>query len=156
MRINTSKPKTKIIFILSAFIVAVLAAVLVSVFWPGVKSSADFETNLSKTGGIEGFFEQFSIEVDSEISKREITLPQKDDKVFSEYAEFQQKLGFKVLELSGKKVEERYLKLRNKTEKGKTLYAVVLTLKERVVAMHLTTFELGSELISLDKNSQKS
>ncbi len=110
-----------------------------------------FETDLTKTGGVEGFLRQFSLEVQDELSCREITLPQADDKIFADYADFQQKLGFKVIEFSGKKVEERYLKLKNKTEKGKTVYAVIITLKERVVAAHLTTFEQGREIFSLQK-----
>lgn len=151
MNINTSKPKTRIVIILSAVVLTALAAVLVSVFWQSGTDTAAFETDLAKTGGVEGFLGQFSLEVQDEISRREITFPQSDDKVFSEYGGFQEKLGFKVLELSGKKVEERYLRLKNKNEKGKTLYAVVITLKERVVAAHITTFEQGAGLLALDK-----
>ena len=149
MRIKTSGYKIKILIIVSAIVLTVLAAVLVSAFWQGASPELSFETDLRKTKGIEGFLSQFSLEIQSQLSSREITLPQGDDEVFAEYGDFQSKLGFKVLELAGKKVEERYLKLKNKTEKGKTLYAVVIIMKERVVAAHLTTFEQGTDILPL-------
>ena len=149
MRINASKLKAKLIVVASAIVLTALAAVAVSVLWGGGSEALAFETDLGKIGGAEGFLGQFSLEVSEELSRREITLPKADDEVFSEYADFQHKLGFKVLELSEKEVEERYLKLKNKTEKGKTLYAVILILKEKVVAAHLTTFEQGTGILPL-------
>lgn len=134
---------------ISAFVLTAVAAFLISGALRGQVNVADFETDLGKVGGVDGFLSQFSLEADREESFREITLPQKDDEVFSHYCDFQSRIGFRLLEFSGKRVEERYLRLKNKNERGKALFVVLYTYKERVIAAHLTTFEQGASVFFL-------
>lgn len=151
MSINTAKKRTKVkvLVIVSAFVLTAVAAFIVSGVCKGQDDGLGFVTDLGKAGGVDGFLAQFFLEVDREESIREITLPSEDDRVFSDYCNFQSEIGLKLLEFSGKKVEERYLRLKNKSERGKALFAVLYTYKERVIAVHLTTLEQGSELIPI-------
>lgn len=144
------KTKVKLIAILSAFVLTVLLAVVLS-FCSSAEDNggSKYIFDLKETGGVGGFLSQFSLEYERQESARELTLPQGDDAVFAEYAEFQSELGLSVLKFSGKRVEERYLRLKNKTEHGKQIYAVVYIYKERIIAAHLTDLEQNSELLPI-------
>ena len=113
------------------------------------KSETDFETNLSECGSVEGFLRNLGLEPAGELSCREITLPEKDDEVFSDYCDFLKNAGFKLMEFSRKRVEERYLRLKNKTPDGKPLYAVVLTFKGQVIGGHLTTLLSNDDILQI-------
>ncbi len=145
------KFKGKFIAIAVAVAVSVLLAVVVSLCFSGRSGdSTEYSFDLSETGGASGFLSQFSLDYESSESTRVLTLPSKDDETFAEYGDFQGKIGLNILKFSGKKVEERYLKLKNKSKKGKTLYAVLYIFKEKVVAAHLTTIEEGEKLLPLN------
>lgn len=144
------KTKVKFIIILSAFVLTVLLAVVLSLFYSRENTDkSGYVFDLNKTGGVGGFLSQFDLEYERQENVRELTLPEKDDKIFAEYASLQEKLSLDVLKFSGKKVEERYLKLKNKTEKGRQLYAVLYIFKERIIAAHLTDLEQNSELLPI-------
>lgn len=145
-----TKLKGKLAFIALAVAVTALLAVLVSLCFSG-KSEAGTECSfdLKETGGVGGFLSGFSLDYERQVSQRELTLPSKDDKAFAEYGEFQSSVGLNILKFSGKKVEERYLKLKNKSKKGKALYAVLYIYKDRVIGAHLTTLEEGVSPVSI-------
>lgn len=143
------RKKGVILAVLSAFALTALTAVIISFCFSQGKEKSEYSFDLNQTSGTGGFLAQFDLEYDSQKSKRQLTLPQKDDELFCSYADFQSKLGFNVLKFAGKRVEERYLKLKNKTEKAQSLYAVMYIYKERVIAVHLTTLEQDSELLPI-------
>lgn len=144
------KTKVKILVILSAFILTAVTAVVVSFcFTADKEEGSGYAFDLKETGGIGGFLSQFSLEYERQESVRELTLPESDDGFFEEYADFQSELGLKVLKFSGKRVEERYLKLKNKTQRGEAVYAVIYIYKEKVIAAHLTTLVQDSDLLPL-------
>lgn len=139
---------TKAVLIMSAVLLTALLAVVASVcFNSEAADNTGYVYDLGECAGVGGFLSQFSLDYDSQISSRELTFPSKDDAAFADYGDFLSKLGMNVLRFSGKRVEERYLKLKNKTEKGQTLYAVVYIYKEKVAAAHLTTLQYGDELL---------
>ena len=143
------KPRFLVVFFL--VFVSVSAAVLVWVF--GLVNSADslpFSCDLRDTKGVAGFLSQFSLEYDSLQSSRELELPQKDDEVFVEYNQLQSRIGLNVLDFSGKRVQECYIKLKNKTKSAQNLYAVVYIYKEKVIACHLCTLIEGSDNIPIN------
>ena len=142
--------KLKFVAILSVCALAALVAVRVVTINSGDKKPhTDFETNLSECGSVEGFLRRLGLECEDEISHREITLPDEDDRVFSQYCDFLKNAGFRLMEFSRKRVEERYLKLKNKTPDGKPLYAVVLTCKGQVAGAHLTTLLENSGIMQI-------
>ena len=142
--------KRKLLFIVSAVAATVLLAVLLAFCFSGdSQKNSGYIFNLEKTGGAGGFLAQFSLDYESCQSSRELTLPQKNDRIFVQYNVLQSKIGLNVLKFAGKRVEERYLKLKNKDEKGRRLYAVLYIYKEKVVAAHLTTLCEGSENLPL-------
>ncbi|MBR3987977.1 MAG: DUF4830 domain-containing protein [Clostridia bacterium] len=144
------KLKGKVIAIAVAAAFSVLLAVVVSLCFSGRSGdSTEYSFDLRETGGVSGFFAQFSLDYESLLNTRELTLPAKDDETFVGYGDFQSKIGLDILRFSGKKVEERYLKLKNKSKSGKPLYAVLYIIKDKVIACHLTTLEEGSELLLL-------
>ncbi len=129
---------------------SVLLAILVSFcFSEKPVSSTEYSFDLSETGGVGGFLSQFLLDYESLLSTREITLPSKDDAIFADYGKFLSDFGMDVLNFSGKRVEERYLKLKNKAKKGQSLYAVVYIYKEKLIAAHLTTLEFDSEILPI-------
>lgn len=138
-------PKRRIVIISAMVILLVVFLSLLFCFGGKSKNNSPFETDLTVTGGIGGFLSNLSLDFDRQESSRFITFPQKEDGVFSQYAEFLGETFPNILDFSGKKVEERYIKLKNKTEKQKTLYAVFYIYDEEVVSAHLTTLERGSE-----------
>lgn len=144
--------KTKRVF-LAVFCVALMAAVAVTVVWLcDAKSTAGktgFPFDLQSCGGVAGFLGSYSLEPEGTETVREVTLPSKDDANFKAYGDVLSRLGMDILEFSGKRVEERYLKLKNKNEKGKTLYAVLYIYKEKVIGGYLTTLEQGSGYLAL-------
>lgn len=145
------KGKGKLLVLISAFTLTILGALAVALFsfnTGGAQVDDVFE--LAHTGGVGGFLSRFSLDYDSLESSRELTLPPKDDAVFAEYNRLQSQIGLNVLRFSGKKVEERYLKLKNKTKSGQRLYAVLYIYKTRVVACHLTTLSEGSEIMPIN------
>ncbi len=140
----------KSVLVLSAVVLTALLAVIASLCFKGEsQSGGDYIFDLTECGGVGGFLNQFSLDYDNQVSTRELTFPSKDDEAFVDYGEILSELGMNVLEFSGKRVEERYLKLKNKTEKGQTLYAVVYIHKEKVAAAHLTTLHYGDELLPM-------
>lgn len=140
----------KLTVILSSFLLTALVAVIISFFsFQSIEKPSRYIFDLDDTGGVSGFLSQFSLEYESLLHKREVTLPEKDDSVFADFGDFQENLGFNVLKFSGKKVEERYLKLKNKSKKGESVYAVVYIYKNRVISAYLTTFLEGAETLSL-------
>lgn len=141
--------KGVILAVLSAFALTALAAVIISLCFSQGKEKSEYSFDLNQTGGVGGFLAQFGLEYESQLSRRQFTLPQKDDEVFCSYSDFQGELGLSILKFAGKSVEERYLKLKNKTEKAQSLYAVMYIYKERVVAVHLTTLEQNAELLPI-------
>lgn len=148
--ILSRRSKVKFAVILSAFLLTAAAAVVISFCCSAdTEENTGYVFNLKETGGVGGFLSQFSLEYERQESARELTLPAKDDAVFGDYCDFQAKTGLSVLKFSGKRVEERYLKLKNKTQQGKTLYAVLYIYKDKVVAAHLTTLEQQSEMLPI-------
>ena len=138
--------KRKLIFILSAVAVTAILAVLLSFcFSGGSKNTAGYVFDLKETGGVGGFLSQFSLDFESTVNSRQITLPPKSDETFAEYDNLQGKIGLSILKFSGKRVEERYLKLKNKTSRNQQLYAVLYIYKDKVIAAHLTSLCEGSE-----------
>lgn len=137
--------KNRLKLLIAAAVSTAVAVLVICLSAAGDSGSVD----LNKCGGVSGFLSRFSLEYQSLISSRQVLLPQKDDEAFAQYGEFQSKLGFNILKFSGKRVEERYLKLKNKTDKGNRLYAVVYIYKEKVIAAHLTSLEQGSEPMPL-------
>lgn len=149
--ILSRRGKVKFAVIFAALLFTALAAVVISLcsFGRGGEGSLGYVCDLKETGGAGGFLSQFSLEYERQESTRELTLPMRDDAVFRDYGDFQSSLGFNVLKFSGKRVEERYLKLKNKTQKGETLYAVLYIYKEKVIAAHLTTLAEQSEMLPI-------
>lgn len=145
--------KAKRVF-LAVFCVLLMTAVSVVIMWLcNVRSSAgesDFPFSLEIFRGIDGFLEAYSLEAEDTLSVREVTLPSENDENFRGYGEILSDLGMDILKFSGKRVEERYLKLKNKTEKGQTLYAVMYIYKEKVIGVHLTTLEQDQNILPLD------
>ena len=145
--------KAKRVF-LAVFCVLLMTAVSVVIMWLcNVRSGAgesDFPFSLETFGGIDGFLEAYSLEAEDTLSVREVTLPSENDENFRGYGDFLSDLGMDILKFSGKRVEERYLKLKNKTEKGQTLYAVMYIYKEKVIGVHLTTLEQDQNILPLD------
>ena len=145
--------KAKRVF-LAVFCVLLMTAVSVVIMWLcNVRSGAgesDFPFELETFGGIDGFLEVYSLEAEDTLSVREVTLPSENDENFRGYGEILSDLGMDILKFSGKRVEERYLKLKNKTEKGQTLYAVMYIYKEKVIGVHLTTLEQDQNILPLD------
>lgn len=147
---DKGKFKVKLLVTLSAFILTAVTAVVLSLcFTADREESSGYVFDLKETGGAGGFLSQFSLEYERQEGARELTLPESDDAVFARYAELQSELGLKVLKFSGKRVEERYLKLKNKTERGETLYAVIYIYNEKVIAAHLTTLVQESDLLPI-------
>ncbi len=141
-----TKLKRKVLFIILAVAVtAVLAVVLSLCFSGNAENSTGCSFDLNETGGASGFLSQFSLDFQSQVSSREITLPNKDDEIFAEYQKLQGEIGLNILKFSSKRVEERYLKLKNKNSSGQRLYAVIYIYKEEVIASHLTTLMEGAE-----------
>lgn len=138
----------------AVFCVLLMTAVAVVIMWLCDVQKAGGESGfpyvLESSEGIAGFLGKYSLEYAGTENVREITLPLKDDATFSAYDEFLSGIGMNILEFSGKKVEERYLKLKNKTPKGQPLYAVLYIYGEKVVGGHLTTFEQGEDYLLLD------
>lgn len=144
------KGKAKFLVILSVFILTAVAAVVISLCSSvSSEANADYVLDLNETGGTGGFLSQFSLEYESQESSRAITLPSEDDELFKDYADFQSELGLNLLKFSGKRVEEKYLRLKNKSENGENLYAVLYIYKEKVIAAHLTDLLEGSELMPI-------
>lgn len=142
-------PKAKILLLVSV-LVLVAAVVLLPVryYYTGFSDKYDV-FDLKKVGSVENFLAELGLTYESQESVREITLPSEDDKVFAEYLGFQRKQGMDMGRFSGKKVEERYLRLKNKDRKNKSLYAVLYIYKEKVIGGHLTTLEQGVPLMPL-------
>ena len=132
------------------FLLTAAVAVVFCIFFSSTEeNSTGYSFDLNETGGAGGFLSQFSLEYDKEMSKRELTLPSKNDKVFTEYADFQSELGLNILKFSGKRVEERYLRLKNKSKSGEKLYAVLYIYKEEIIAAHLTALEQEAGLLQI-------
>ena len=145
------KGKAKLLALISAFGFTILGALAVALFsYISNNTQGGYIFDLSDTGGAGGFLREFSLDFDSLESSRELTLPPKDDEAFAKYSELQSEIGLNVLKFSGKKVEQRYLKLKNKTKSGHRLYAVLYIHKTRVVACHLTTLLEGSEILPIN------
>ena len=136
--------KKRFVFFFFAVILLVVFISLLLFFSGKSKTPSPFETDLTVTKGVGGFLRGLSLEFDKQESSRFVTFPQKEDLVFNQYAEFLEKTFPDILDFSGKKVEERYIRLKNKTEKQKTLFAVLYIHEEEVVAAHLSTLEEGS------------
>lgn len=144
------KTKTKVIAVATAFMLTILAAVIISLCCsPKAESESQYVFDLAETGGVGGFLSQFGLFYERQESKRELTLPQSDDELFVQYGEFQQDFGLNVLKFSGKKVEERYLRLKNKSKRGQQIYAVLYIYKEQIIATHLTTLEQDSQILPI-------
>lgn len=146
---ETSHNKRLIISITVAVLMTAAAVVLICGISKEEKELG-FCVDLNETGGVGGFLNQFSLEYRCQKSSRTILLPAKDDETFAQYGDIQSKVGLNILKFSGKRVEERYLKLKNKTDKGKELYAVVYIYRERVIAAHLTTLEQGDDILPVN------
>lgn len=143
--------KRKFVFIFSAVALTAVVAVLLSFCFSGSSENIrGYVFDLKETGGVGGFLSQFSLDFDTAISSRQITLPDKNDETLKQYESLQSKIGLSILKLSGKKVEERYLKLKNKTEKNRQLYAVLYIYKDRVAGGHLTDLYEGSQNLPLE------
>lgn len=145
--------KTKRVF-LAFLCVLLMTAVAVVIMWlcsvRGGAGNSRFPFDLKTGGGVEGFLKLYSLTAEDTESVREITLPSKDDATFCAYDEFLSELGMNILEFSGKRVEERYLKLKNRTEKGQTLYAVMYIHNGKVIGGHLTALVQGEECLPLN------
>lgn len=140
--------KAKILAILSAVLLTLAVLVFVCVNM-STSQNQGYVFDLKETGGLGGFLGQFALSFESQESSRFLNLPPKNDEIFKEYNSLQSKIGLNVLKFSGKKAEERYIKLKNKDSKDKTLYAVVYIYKERVVGAHLSTLCEGAENLPL-------
>lgn len=152
MSIGSVKRSTrlKVLAIFSALALAVLTAVGVTLATSQSKKPyTDFETDIKDCGSVSEFLRNLRLEPLREESKRDITLPDSSDEVFSEYCGFLEKAGFRLMEFSRKRVEERYLKLKNKTADGKHFYAVLYTYKEQVIGAHLTTLSQNEPLMQI-------
>ena len=141
--------KRRLLFVFSAVAVTVILAVTLAFCFSESSGNKDYAFDLNKTGGVGSFLGQFSLEYESQESSRVLTLPDKSDSTFAEYDSLQGKIGLGILKFSGKKVEERYLKLKNKNSKGQRFYAVLYIHKSKVIGAHLTTMIEGSENLPL-------
>ncbi len=138
--------KRKLLFICLAIAVTAVLAVVLSFCISDSPENAGRSFDLKETGGVSGFLSQFSLNFQSQVSSRELTLPSKDDEILVEYQKLQSQIGLNILKFSGKRVEERYLKLKNKNSSGQRLYAVIYIYNEEVIAAHLTTLQEGAQI----------
>lgn len=149
--VNGAKCRKKpvIIFIAAVLVVTLAAAFSVALYSKNAEGKATYNLEISESRSVSDFLAQFDLVYAREVSCRSITLPQKEDKIFSEYGEGLRMQGFDILKLSGKEVVELVAELENKDSQGEVLYAVVYIYKEKAVGAHLTTFLQGSDNIML-------
>lgn len=142
--------KRKFVFIFSAVLITAGLAVLLSFCFSATsENTAEFVFDLKEIGGVGGFLSRFSLDYETTLNSRQVTLPGKNDEVFAEYDSLQEKIGLSILKFSGKRVEERYIKLKNKNSRNQTLYAVLYIYKDKVIGAHLTSLCEGSENLPL-------
>lgn len=144
--------RAKILILASVLVIAsVVAFLLARYVYAGLGNKNDV-LDLKKMGTVENILAQLGFTYESQENSREITLPPKDDREFGEYLDFQRQQGMDMGRFLGKKVEERYLRLKNKDRKNKRLYAVLYIYKERVIGGHITTLEKDAPLMPLWDN----
>lgn len=93
-------------------------------------------------GGECGFLNQFGLDANADSRKCEtVTIPSDFNDTYEEYNALQKKIGLDLEAFKGREVQKITYMLENADEK----YAVLLTLKGRVIGAHLTNGEYGDE-----------
>lgn len=91
-------------------------------------------------GGEVGFIKQFGYDVNADSRECEtVVIPSDFNEIYDEYNNLQKKIGLDLEAYKGREVQEITYKINNSEEK----YAVILTLKGRVIGAHLTNGEYG-------------
>lgn len=96
----------------------------------------------------EEFFSQFDITAES-ISHSLVQIPSQG-KTFEEYNALQETQGLDLRPFMGKQAHQYILRIKRQSNEV-PLYAVMTVYKDRVVALHITDFALGSACISLSE-----
>lgn len=93
-------------------------------------------------GGECGFLNQFGLDVNADSRQCEtVAIPSYFNDTYEEYNALQKKIGLDLEAFKGREVQKITYMLENSDEK----YAVLLTLKGRVIGAHLTNGEYGDE-----------
>lgn len=134
-------------------VVAIIAAVVLLIIVlssgntaPDYSATCDevgrFSLVAQTVGGECGFIKQFGYDVIADSRKCEtVTVPSVFNDTYEEYNALQKKIGLDLEAYKGRDVKKITYEIDNSDEK----YAVILTLKGRVIGAHLTNGEYGDE-----------
>lgn len=144
------KIRKKYVISISAAVIA-LAVMLIIVFSSGNTAPSDSATCdevgryslvAQTVGGECGFIEQFGYDVIAESRECEtVVIPSSFNQTYEEYNELQKKIGLDLEAYKGREAQKITYELDNSDMK----YAVILTLKGRVIGAHLTNGEYGDK-----------
>lgn len=139
--------KKLVISILSALIAVII--MLIIVFSSGNTAPSDSATCdevgryslvAQTVGGECGFIKQFGYDVIADSRECEaVIIPSVFNQTYEEYNELQKKIGLDLEAYKGREAQKITYELDNSDKK----YAVILTLKGRVIGAHLTNGEYG-------------
>lgn len=144
------KIRKKYVISISAAVIA-LAVMLILVFSSGNTAPSDSATCdevgryslvAQTVGGECGFIKQFGYDVIAESRECEpVVIPSSFNQIYEEYNELQKKIGLDLEAYKGREAQKITYELDNSDMK----YAVILTLKGRVIGAHLTNGEYGDK-----------
>lgn len=142
------KIRKKLVISISAAVIAVII-MLIIVFSSGNTAPSDSATCdevgryslvAQTVGGECGFIKQFGYDVIADSRECEsVIIPSVFNQTYEEYNELQKKIGLDLEAYRGREAQKITYELDNSDKK----YAVILTLKGRVIGAHLTNGEYG-------------
>lgn len=144
------KIRKKYVISISAAVIA-LAVMLILVFssentTPSDSATCDevgrYSLVAQTVGGECGFIKQFGYDVIAESRECEtVVIPSSFNQIYEEYNELQKKIGLDLEAYKGREAQKITYELDNSDMK----YAVILTIKCRVIGAHLTNGEYGDK-----------
>lgn len=132
-------------------LIAVIAAILLLFIFmlsgnaaPSDSATCDeigkFSLVAQTVGGEVGFIKQFGYDVNADSRECEtVVIPSDFNETYDEYNNLQKKIGLNLEAYKGREIQKITYEINNSEEK----YAVILTLKGRVIGAHLTNGEYG-------------
>lgn len=134
-----------------SILIAIIAAILLFIIFmssgnvaPSDSATCDeigkFSLVAQTVGGEVGFIKQFGYDVNADSRECEtVVIPSDFNETYDEYNNLQKKIGLDLEAYKGRGVQKITYEINNSEEK----YAVILTLKGRVIGAHLTNGEYG-------------
>ena len=98
------------------------------------------------------FLSQFGWEVEETPEEEEVRIPAEFDRVFAGYNEIQKRQGLDLIKYAGRKVTRYTYRITNWKDTEKTVYATVITYKNRVIGGDLCLPGKGGFVLTLDGN----